>query len=47
MANRKIRIGVLGAFRGNSMIRFCRESGEAELAAVCDRNEQVLAPLRE
>ncbi len=29
------------------MIRFCRENGEAELAAVCDRNEQVLAPLRE
>ena len=29
------------------MIRFCRESGEAELAAVCDRNERVLGPLRE
>lgn len=29
------------------MIRFCRESGEAELAAVCDWNERVLGPLRE
>ena len=32
----KVRVGVFGAGRGNTMSDFCRQTGEAELVAICD-----------
>ena len=33
----KIRIGVLGAYRGTSMINYCKAAGNAEVVAICDK----------
>ncbi len=38
----KIKVGVLGAYRGNSMIRYCTESDKAEVVAICDKWEEGL-----
>ena len=42
----KIRIGTFGACRGMTMIRQLMDSTEAELVAVCDKNEFVLSSCR-
>ncbi len=42
----KVRIGVLGGQRGESMINYARNAGNAELVAVCDFNEEVLEEQR-
>jgi len=34
---KRIRIGVVGAYRGNTMIKYCDNSDRAELVAVCDK----------
>ena len=34
---KKIRIGVLGVYRGTSMINYCRAADNAELVAICDK----------
>lgn len=39
---KKIRIGVLGGYRGKSMMRYCLGSDDAELVAICDCNDEVL-----
>lgn len=39
---KKIKIGVLGAGRGSSMIHYGELSGKTELVAVCDKNEVLL-----
>lgn len=39
---KKLKIGVLGAYRGLTMIGFCAQSKEAELVAVCDKYEPAL-----
>ena len=39
---RKIKIGVLGGFRGNSMISFCKIAENVELSAICDFMPEVL-----
>ncbi len=44
---RKIRFGVMGAGRGQSMMRYCTEAGNAELVAVCDKYPQRLQEVRE
>ena len=38
----KIKIGVLGAYRGMSMIGFCSKYEQAELVAVCDKYQPAL-----
>ncbi|MBO5408435.1 MAG: Gfo/Idh/MocA family oxidoreductase [Clostridia bacterium] len=38
----KIRIGVLGGFRGGSMIDYCKRSDHAEVVAICDKSPEVL-----
>ncbi len=38
----KIKIGVLGAYRGMSMIGFCSQYEQAELVAVCDKYQPAL-----
>ena len=38
----KVRIGVLGGYRGGSMINYCKRADNAELVAVCDHSPEVL-----
>lgn len=42
MENKKIKIGVLGAYRGTSMINYCKEANNAEVVAICDNAEEAL-----
>lgn len=39
----KIRIGVLGLYRGTSMIKFCSACEQVELVAICDKWEEGIA----
>ena len=39
---KKIRIGVLGAARGTSMINYCKSADNAEVVAICDKAPLVL-----
>ena len=34
---KKVRVGVLGLYRGTSMINYCRRSDNAEVVAICDK----------
>ena len=34
---KKIRIGVLGGYRGTSMINYCKRADNAEIVAICDK----------
>ena len=34
---KKVRIGVMGAYRGTSMINFCKMADNAQLVAICDK----------
>jgi len=38
----KVRIGVLGGYRGTSMINYCKRANNAEIVAICDNNPEVL-----
>lgn len=42
MANKKIRIGVMGAYRGTSMISYCDVADNAEVVAICDKWPEAL-----
>ena len=44
---KKIRIGVMGAYRGSSMINYCKASEKAEVVAICDKWEEVLERQRQ
>ena len=39
---KKLKIGVLGAYRGTSMINYCKAANNAEVVAICDKNEIIL-----
>lgn len=39
---KKIKIGVLGGYRGTGMINYCKIADNAEIVAICDNNEEVL-----
>ena len=45
--DRKIKIGVLGGYRGSSMINYCERADNAEIVAICDKSEEVLNHQRE
>ncbi len=45
-AKKRVRIGVLGGYRGGSMIKYARTADNAELVAVCDFNVEVLEKQR-
>ena len=34
---KKVRIGVMGAYRGTSMINYCESSQNAQVVAICDK----------
>ena len=38
----KIKIGVLGAYRGTSMINYCKVANNAEVVAICDKSHDAL-----
>ena len=44
---KKVRVGVLGGFRGGSMIKYANVAQNAELVAVCDKLPEVLKRNRE
>lgn len=44
---RKIRIGVMGVYRGTSMINYCVAADNAEVVAICDKWEEGLAIQKE
>ena len=33
----KVRIGVMGAYRGTSMINYCKQADNAQIVAICDK----------
>jgi len=39
---KKVRIGVLGGYRGTSMINYCKRAANAEVVAICDKIPEVL-----
>ena len=39
---KKVRIGVLGAYRGTSMINYCKRADHAEVVAICDKSSEAL-----
>lgn len=43
---KKVRIGVLGGYRGASMINYCKKSDHAEVVAICDKSPKVLETQR-
>lgn len=43
----KVKIGVLGAYRGTSMINYCKRSENVEVVAICDKSPEALATQRE
>ena len=43
---KKVKIGVLGAGRGKTMMKYCLHSQNAELVAVCDFYEPFLEDLK-
>ena len=44
---KKVRIGVLGAYRGTSMINYCKRSDNAEVVAICDKTPEALEAQRQ
>jgi len=44
---KKIKIGVMGAYRGSSMIRYCKMADNAEIVAICDKWKEALDRQRE
>ncbi len=42
----KIRVGVLGAHRGRTMIQYCKQAEHAEVVAVCDKAPYELEKVR-
>ena len=34
---KKIRVGVMGVYRGTSMIHYCKQADNAEVVAICDK----------
>ena len=44
---KKIKVGVMGAYRGSSMINYCAVADNAEVVAICDKWEEGLEVQRE
>ena len=43
---KKMKIGVLGAYRGSSMINYCKRVDDAEVVAICDKIPEALEAQR-
>lgn len=44
---KKVRVGVLGAYRGSSMINYCKRASNAEVVAICDKTPEALNAQRQ
>lgn len=44
---KKIKVGVMGAYRGTSMINYCAVADNAEVVAICDKWEEALETQRD
>ena len=44
---KKVKIGVLGAYRGGEMIKYCTKADNAELVAICDKYVPALEKQKE
>ncbi len=44
---KKVKIGVLGGYRGSSMINYCKRANNAEVVAICDKLPEVLEAQRQ
>ena len=44
---KKVKIGVLGGYRGTSMINYCKIAGNAQVVAICDKAPDVLEAQKE
>ena len=44
---KKVKIGVLGGYRGSSMINYCKRANNAEVVAICDKLPEVLESQRQ
>jgi len=42
----KVKIGVLGAYRGSSMINYCKRADNAEVVAICDKSPEAIETQR-
>ena len=43
----KVKIGVLGAYRGSSMINYCKRADNAQIVAICDKSQDALTVQKE
>ncbi|MBQ5749230.1 MAG: Gfo/Idh/MocA family oxidoreductase [Oscillospiraceae bacterium] len=43
----KVRIGVVGAYRGGSMINYCKIAEHAQIVAICEKTKEVLNAQKE
>lgn len=43
---KKVKIGVLGAYRGSSMINYCKRADNAEIVAICDKSPEAIETQR-
>ncbi len=43
----KIKIGVVGGYRGTAMINYCKVAENAEVVAICDNNSEVIEVQKE
>ena len=39
---KKVKIGVLGAYRGTSMINYCKRADNTEVVAICDKSQKAI-----
>lgn len=39
---KKVKVGVFGAYRGTSMINYCKRADNAEVVAICDKSPEAL-----
>lgn len=44
---KKVKIGVVGGYRGTGMINYCKIADNAEIVAICDNNPEVLEVQKE
>ena len=44
---KKIKVGIVGGYRGTSMINYCKRADNAEVVAICDNNPAVLEAQKE
>lgn len=44
---KKVKVGVVGGYRGTGMINYCKIADNAEIVAICDNNKDVLNAQKE